>query len=98
MSPEDCGQARTDGRPEWRLAGHGWVRVRRFTEEDAARMLRSNSRTDARDWAVDLGNDHPMLSDAFGHGLRSTRGAATLLKGTVAIAARHVRGTLGGHP
>jgi hypothetical protein len=76
-------------------------RIRRLTEEDAARILRSRTRTSARDWA----NDHrstlaaaPMLSDAFGHGLRGTGAAATQLKGTDATASRHVRGTLRGQP
>jgi hypothetical protein len=99
MSPEDYRQG-TDGRPPSALkAGHDCERVRRFTEEHAARILCSHSRTGARGWA----NDHRstsaaalMLSDAFGHGLRGTGASATPLKGTRTTVWRHVRGTLGG--
>lgn len=99
MSPKDYRDA-TDGRPRCALtAGHDCERIRRFTEEHAAMILRSYTRTDARDWA----NDHrstsaaaPMLSDAFGHGVRGTGASATPLKGTDATASRHVRGTLRG--
>ena len=74
--------------------GPRWERVRRFTEEDAARILRSHARTEARDWAKDHRSTSaaaPMLSDAYG--LRGTGAAATPLKGTDATASRHVRGT-----
>jgi hypothetical protein len=101
MSPEDDRQG-SDGRPRWAsTAGHDCERVRRFTEEDAARILRSHSRTDARAWA----NDHssttarpPMLRDASAHALRGTIATVTPLKGTDATASRHVRGTLRGQP
>ena len=36
-----------------RLAEHDCEWVRRFAEEDAARILRSHIRTEARDWAND---------------------------------------------
>jgi hypothetical protein len=101
MSPEDYRQG-MDGRPpSASTAGQDCERVRRFTEEHAARILRSHTRTDAREWA----NDHrsisavvPMLSDAFGHGLRGTGASAAPLKGTDTPASRHVRGTLRGQP
>jgi hypothetical protein len=101
MSPEVYRQG-TDGRPPCAsAAGHDCERIRRSTEEHAARLVRSRIRTDARDWA----NDHrstsaaaPMTSDAFGHGLRGTGASATPLKGTAATASRHVRGTLRGQP
>jgi hypothetical protein len=101
MSPEDYRQG-TDGRlPCASTAGRDCERIRRFTEEHPARILRSHTRTDARDWA----NDHrstsaaaPMLSHAVGHGLRGTGASATPLKGTDATASRHVRGTLRGQP
>jgi len=96
MSHTDYRQG-TDGRPRAAsTVGHDCERICRFTEEVAARILRSHSQTYARDWA----NDHrsrsaaaPILSDAFGHGLRGTRASATPLQGTDAIASRHVRGT-----
>jgi hypothetical protein len=99
MSPEDYRQG-TDGRLPWALtAGRNRERVRRFTEEHAVRILRSDTRTDARDWA----NDHrstsaatPRLSDAYG--LRATRRLDDSFKGTDANASRHVRGTLRGQP
>jgi len=60
------------------------TRIRRFTEEHAARILRSDTRTDARDWT----NDHrsssaaaPTLRNAFGHGRRGTGASARPFKG-----------------
>ena len=101
MSPEDLstGHGRTavlrvDG-------GHDCERVRRFTEEHAARIVRSHTRTEARDWANDRRSASaaaPMLSDAFGHGLRGTGASVTPIKGTDATASRDVRGTLRGQP
>jgi hypothetical protein len=95
MSPEDYRQGTNGWLPCASTAGHDCERVRRFTEEDAARILRSHSRTDARDRA----NDHrstsaaaPMLSDAYG--LRGPGASASPLKGTDATVSRHVRGTL----
>jgi hypothetical protein len=84
MSPEDY-RPGTDGRPPCAsTAGHDCERIRRFTEEHAVRILRSDTRTDARDWA----NDHPsttarppMLRDAFAHALRGTIATVTPLKG-----------------
>ena len=78
--------------------GHGCERVRWFSGEHATRILHSDTRTDARDWADDHRSPSavaPMLRDAFAHGLRTTSGAAPPLKGTDATASRHVRGTLG---
>jgi hypothetical protein len=101
MSPGDYRQG-TDGRPRAAsTVGHDCERVRRFTEEDAARILRSHSRTEARDWANDDRSTSAaaaMLSAAFGHGLRGTGASAKPLKGTGATASRHVRGTLRGQP
>jgi hypothetical protein len=61
------------------------------------RILRSHSRTGARDRA----NDHPsnaarppMLRDAFAHALRGTIAPVTPLKGTDATASRRLRATL----
>jgi hypothetical protein len=101
MSPEDDRQ-RMDGRPRCAsTAGRDCERVRRFTEEHAARILCASTRTEARDWA----NDHRspsaaalMLSDAFGHELRGTGASATPVKGPDATAWRYVRGTLWGQP
>ena len=101
MSPEDD-QVGTDGQPHWALtASHDRRRIRRFTEEDAARILRASISNEARD----LANDPrlppataPMPRDAFGHGLRGTGASATPLKGTHVTASRHVRGTLRGQP
>jgi hypothetical protein len=101
MSPEDHWQG-TDRTAALRVDGGPRLRaVRRYTEEDAARILRSHSRTDARDWANDHGSSSaaaPMLSDAVGHGLHGTGASATPLKGTDATASRRVRGTLRGQP
>ena len=99
MSPEHYRQG-TDGRPPSALTvGHDCARVRRVTEEDAARILRRPTRTDARDWA----NDHRstsaaalMLSHALGQGHRGSGASAIPVKGTDATASRHVRGTLRG--
>ena len=99
MSPTDYRQG-TDGRPRAAsTVGHYCERIRRFTEEDAARNLRSHTRTHARDWAKDHRSTSaaaPILSDAYGR--RGTGPSATPLKGTDATASRHVRGTLRGQP
>jgi hypothetical protein len=101
MSPEDDRQGRAGRPPSALTAGHDCGRIRRFAEEDAARILRSHTRTETRDRA----NDHRspsaaalMVSDAFGYGLRGTGASATPLKGTDATASRLVRGTLRGQP
>jgi hypothetical protein len=101
MSREDYRQGTVVRPPSASTAGHDYARVRRFTEEDAASVLRSYAPTDARDWI----NDHrstsaaaPMLSDPFRHGLRGTGAPATPLKGTHPTASRKVRGTLRGQP
>jgi len=99
MSLDDDRQGRSGRSPSASTVGHGCARVRRFTAEDAAGILRSHDRTYARDWA----NNHrstsaaaPILSDA--HGLRGIGTSAILVKGTDATASRHVRGTLRGQP
>jgi hypothetical protein len=82
MSPEDYRQG-TDGRPRSAsTAGHDCERVRRFTEEDAARILRAHTRTEARDWATDCRSSPaapPMLRDV--DGLRGSIANVTPLKG-----------------
>jgi hypothetical protein len=101
MSPEDY-RGGTAGPPRSAsTAGHDCERVRRFTEEHAARILRASTRTEARDWA----HDHPStlaapprLGDAFAHALRGTIAPVTPLKGTEAVASPLVRGTLRGQP
>jgi hypothetical protein len=98
MSPEVYRQGTDDGRPP-STVGHDSARVRRFSEEDAARILRSHSRTHPRDWANDhrSGSAAATLSDA-GRGLRGTGASVTPIKGTDATGSRHVRGTLRGQP
>jgi len=99
MSPEDY-RPGTDGGPSSAsTAGRDCARIRRFTEEDAARILRSLIRTEARDWA----NDHRSTSAAAlmlsaAHGLRGAGGSVIRLKGTDATASGHVRGILRGQP
>ena len=99
MNPTDYRRG-TDGRPRAAsTVGRDCERIRRFTEEDAAGILRSHSRTYARDWAKDHRSTSaaaPMLSDVYGR--RGTGSSATRLKGTDATASCHVRGTLRGQP
>jgi hypothetical protein len=101
MSPEEDRDG-TNGRPaSASTAGHDCERVRRFIEEHAREDLaRIHPHRGPR-----LGQHHrstsaaaPMLSDAFGHGLRGTGASVIPLKGTDATASRHVRGTLRGRP
>jgi hypothetical protein len=91
---------RMDGRPPCAsTAGHDCERVRRSAEEDAARILCSHTRTEARDWATDCRSSAavpPMSSDAFGHVLRGTVAAVARLKGTDATASRQRSGDIKG--
>jgi len=99
MSPEEDYWQGTDRRPPCASStGQGCERVRRFTEEDAARMLRSDSRTYARDWADDHRSSSAALIPSDTHGLRGIGMSAIPLKGTGATASRHVRGILRGRP
>jgi hypothetical protein len=59
MSPEDYRDG-ADGRPRWALtAGRNRERVRRFTEEDAARILRAHTH-------LGPGRNHRSLAPAAG--------------------------------
>ena len=94
MSREDYRQS-TDGRPRGAsTVGHDCERIRRFTEEDAARTLRSHSQTYARDWAKHHRSTSaaaPMLSDAYG------AAAPVLRRHRLRGQTRPLRVTFGGH-
>jgi hypothetical protein len=95
MSPEELVD-RYDVRP----ARHGGPRSRRLGPPVQRGRSRENLAltfpTNLRHWAIGRRQWRPMLSDAFGYGLRSPLPRRNRFKGTRVTASRASRGTLRG--